>query len=420
MQFYIRVFCTITFFAAVTGAEARNADYYFDLALKNNARLAADRNLAAAAQGDYRKESVFNENPELMLGLMNVPVNTFPALNKEQMSSFSVGISQRIALPWESNYRKTAAEFRAATTGFAFEQQKATVRYETAERLSALIYVSERKKILIDAKKLLTATLRILANPRKDQRNTAGQILEARAALATIDNDILANDFELEKLWVELESLCGEKLERETSFEGMESWKAAAFPAIDFNAETLQASIIYRKAESEVRSQQAMLSLSRAALFPEVKLQMNYMFRQQVPGSSMGDNMVTVAASTPMPLFYPLKNRHEIDAQSERLKATESLLIETGRQLTAQVKTERARLTALLASIENYSRAILPSHISAHRSHLATVNVMGGSAAEALLSYRMYLTASEERLKQIREAHSAVNRLQYLLAKGDK
>ena len=92
MQFYIRVFCTVTFFAAVTSAEARNVDYYFDLALKNNARLAADRSLAAAAQGDYRKESVFNENPELMLGLMNVPVNTFPALNKEQMSSFSVGV----------------------------------------------------------------------------------------------------------------------------------------------------------------------------------------------------------------------------------------------------------------------------------------------------------------------------------------
>ena len=183
--------------------------------------------------------------------------------------------------------------------------------------------------------------------------------------------------------------------------------------------ESLRATFLFRKAESEVRAQQAMLSLSRSSLFPEVKISAAYMFRQTVPGMSQSEDMVSLSASTPMPLFYPLKNKHEIEGQDRRLKAAEQMLADTERQLIAQVTAESAKLKALIASVNNYAHAILPAHISAHRSHLANINLMGGSAAEALIAYRMYLTAGEERLKQIREAHTAIHRLEYLTNKGE-
>jgi outer membrane protein TolC len=176
--------------------------------------------------------------------------------------------------------------------------------------------------------------------------------------------------------------------------------------------------LLYRKAQSEVRAQQAMVSLSRSTLFPEVKVSAAYMFRKSVAGSSMGEDMVAVSASTPLPVFYPLKNKHEIEAQEKRLQAAERLLVETERQLEAQVAAETARLKTLLASAENYAKAILPAHSSAHRSHLANINLMGGSAAEALIAYRMYLTAGEERLRQLRKANSALFKLEYLMTQG--
>ena len=193
---------------------AESKDYYLKLALDNNARLNADRQLNAAAESDHRRESTFNDNPELMVGLMNVPVNTFPALNRESMSNFSVGISQRIALPWESHYRKAAAELRAATSGISLEIQKAALRFEVLEKLNAVKFYEERGKNLVDAKKLITATMRVLSVPRKEARNTAGQILEARAALATVENEILNNGYELEKAWIDLEALCVQRLTR--------------------------------------------------------------------------------------------------------------------------------------------------------------------------------------------------------------
>lgn len=397
---------------------AESSDYYIGLAFEHNARLSAERQLTAAADSDYRRESTFNENPELMVGVMNVPVNTFPAINRDSMSNLSVGISQRIALPWESHYRKTAAAQRAATSGINLELSKANLRYEVLEKLNALKFYEERGKNLSNAKKLVTATMRVLAVPRKEARNVAGQILEARAALATVENEILNNGYEMEKIWLDLEALCGRTLTRSSEglFADWQNLPATVTP----EKEAIRTALLYRKAESEVRAQQAMLSLSRAALFPEVRVSAAYMFRQTVPGMSQGEDMVSLSASTPLPLLYPLKNKHEIEAQDNRLRAAEQMLIDTERQLTAQVAAEQARLKSLIASIHNYAHAILPAHFSAHRSHLANINLMGGSAAEALIAYRMYLTAGEERLKQIREAHSALYRIQYLLAKGDE
>lgn len=398
---------------------AESTDHYLKLALENNARLNAERQLNAAAESDHRRESTFNDNPELMVGLMNVPVNTFPALNRDTMSNFSVGISQRIALPWESHYRKAAAELRAASSGINLEIQKAALRFDVLEKLNAIRFFEERGKNLNEAKKLVTATMHVLAVPRKEARNTAGQILEARAALATVENEILNNGYELEKSWLDLEALCGQALARNADEAVYANWQNLADRFVSVENEALRATFIYRKAESEVRAQQAMLSLSRSSLFPEVKVSAAYMFRQTVPGNNMAEDMVSISASTPMPLFYPLKNKHEIEGQDRRLKAAEQMLADTERQLTAQIAAEKARLRALIASVDNYARAILPAHISAHRSHLANINLMGGSAAEALIAYRMYLTAGEERLKQIRDAHSAVHRLEYLTSRGE-
>ncbi|HNA80662.1 MAG TPA: TolC family protein, partial [Turneriella sp.] len=231
---------------------SQESEYYLNLALQNNARLAAERQLASAAQSDHARESMFLENPELMLGLMNVPVNTFPALNRDSMSNFSVGITQRIALPWEAHYRKAAAELRATTSGLNLELQQAALRYEVMEKLNAIRFYIEREKNLSDAKKLISATMRILAVPRKEARNTAGAILEARAALATAENDLLNNDYELEKAWLELEALCGTKFNRAEASGILATWDKLSVKN-DEPAPDLKRSLIYRKAESEVR-----------------------------------------------------------------------------------------------------------------------------------------------------------------------
>lgn len=301
MRFYIFIFCLLT-----TPVVAGDADYYLRLAFEKNARLAVESRLADAAQNDASKESVFSANPEMSLGLMNVPANSFPALNRDTMSGVSFGISQKLALPWEAHYRKEASTWRAKNAQLSALLQKASLRYEVREKFNAVLFFTQRMKNLENAKKLIVATLRILSVPRKDARNTAGQILEARASLASAENDILENAYELEKAWLELSVLCGTTLEKNIADTTLLEWDNLSSLKISDTKDS-KSTLLYKKVEQELRREQALVSLSKATLFPEVTLSASYLLRQKIPGSTMTDDMVSVAASMPIPLFYSAK-----------------------------------------------------------------------------------------------------------------
>jgi outer membrane protein TolC len=393
---------------------AEPADHYLKLARENSPRLSAQRANAAAAKSNYLKESIFKENPDLMIGLMNVPVNSFPALNRDQMSGFVVGVSQKIALPWEDHYRKESSRQRAEFEERDKDLLFANLGWEVSEKYNSLQYAYHRHASLKDARALLKSNLNIMARSIKLQKNIVPQILEARANLTTLDNEIITTEYEIEKLWLELEVLCGTTFSHEFSAEDRKFWLTGFAELKAPEGFTVTENLQYRKMRSEADAQLAMLSLSKSSLFPEVTLNAAYIARQPVPGMSTGDSMVTVSASTPLPVFYPLKNRHEIEAQSEKVKYAEQILRETQLQLESAWRSEKLKLDALRRTIENYTNSILPAHSSAHKAHLATATAQGMGITEALQAYQMYVSANQERLKVIRDYYSAYYKLQFL------
>lgn len=396
---------------------AQPLDYYKQLAQANSPRLKAQQANAAAAESTYLKESVFKENPDFMIGLMNVPVNTFPALNREAMSGFVVGVSQKIAFPWESNYRKASSRYRAEAEARDQDLLNANLIWELSEKFNLLQYSYHRLASLKEGRAIMRNNLNILARSVKLQKNIVPQILEAKANLALLENELITLEFEIEKAWLELETLCGAKVTHEFSDEEKKHWSGdlsgIQIPEKFSVADNLQ----YRKMRSEADAQLAMLSLSKASLFPEVTLSGQYAFRQQVPGqASMGDNMVSVYVSTPLPVFYPLKNKHEIDAQAEKVKYAEQILNETALTLEAAWKSETLKIESLRRTIDNYTKSILPAHSSAHKAHLATATAQGMGIGDALAAYQLVITSTQERLKMIRDFHSSYYRLQFLTA----
>lgn len=414
MKFHAHLFL-IQVLSGLTGAvSAEPVDYYLKLARENSPRLGAQRANAAAAKSNYLKESVFKENPDLMIGLMNVPVNSFPALNRDQMSGFVVGVSQKIALPWEDHYRKESSRQRAEFEERDKDLLFANLGWEVSEKYNSLHYVYHRHASLKDARALLKSNLNIMARSIKLQKNIVPQILEARANLTTLDNEIILTEYEIEKLWLELEALCGTTFAHELSTEDKKIWLLGFMELKTPEGFAVTENLQYRKMRSEADAQLAMLSLSKSSLFPEVTLNAAYIVRQPVPGMSNGDNMVTVSASTPLPVFYPLKNRHEIEAQSEKVKYAEQILRETQLQLESAWRSEKLKLDALRRTIENYTNSILPAHSSAHKAHLATATAQGMGITDALQAYQMYVSANQERLKVIRDYYSAYHKLQFL------
>lgn len=402
---------------------AQPLEYYQRLARESSPRLKAQQANAASAANTYLKESVFKENPDFMIGLMNVPVNTFPALNRDTMSGFVVGVSQKIALPWESNYRKASSRYRAEAEARDQDLLDANLIWELSEKFNLLQYSYHRLASLKEGRAIMRNNLNILARSVKLQKNIVPQILEAKANLALLENELITLEFEIEKTWLELETLCGAKVAHEFSDEEKKHWLGDLSDIQIPEKFSLIDNLQYRKKRSEVDAQLAMLSLSKASLFPEVTLSAQYSFRQQVPGAytgstqaSMGDNMVSVYASTPLPVFYPLKNKHEIDAQAEKVKYMEQILHETALTLEAAWKSETLKIESLRRTIDNYTKSILPAHASAHKAHLATATAQGLGIGEALAAYQLVITSTQERLRMIRDFHSSYYRIQFLTA----
>jgi len=395
---------------------AEPLEYYNQLAEVNSPRLMAQQANAAAAKSNYLKESFLKENPDLMIGLMNVPVNSFPALNRDQMSGFVVGFSQKIALPWEDHYRKESGRYRAEFEERDKELLKSSLLWEIAEKHNSLHYAYHRHNSLKEARTLLKSNLNILSHSVKLIKNIVPQILEARANLTTLDNEIITLEYEIEKLWLEFETLCGTNFPHEFSTDEKKIWLTNFTKLVGAENFSPLDNLQYRKMHSENEAQLAMLSLSKSSLFPEVTLSAAYIVRQPVPGMSMGDNMVTISASTPLPIFYPLKNKHEIEAQGEKVKYAEQILRETRLQIETTWRSEKLKLESLRRTIENYTNSILPAHSSAHKAHLATATAQGMGITEALQAYQLYVLANQERLKMIRDYHSSYYKLQFLSA----
>lgn len=419
---YFQVFVLLLLTQATT---AEPLSYYQQLALENSPRLHAGQANVAAAKSNYLKESVFKENPDVMIGVMNVPVSTFPALNRDTMSGFVVGVSQKLALPWESHYRKESGRQRAEAEARDQDVLRANLLWELSEKYNTLQYSYHRLESLKAGRAIMRNNLNILARSLKLQKNIVPQILEAKASLALLENDVITLEYEIEKSWLEMEIICGMKIHHEFSAEEKKSWlgdyDATQIPESFVLTENLQ----YRRVRAEADAQVAMLALSKSSLFPEVTLSAAYAIRQSVPGAytgstqaSMGDNMISVYASTPLPVFYPLKNAHEIEAQAEKVKNSEHTLTEMALTLESAWKSEVLKIRALRRTIDNYTKSILPAHSSAHKAHLATATAQGMGVSEALAAYQMVIFSTQERLKMIRDYYSSSYRLQFLSAKG--
>lgn len=422
-MFVLRTIILTQFIAALAALSAEPLVFYQKTAQESSPRLRAAEASAAAAKSNYLKESVFKENPDLMLGVMNVPLGTFPALNRDQMSGFVVGVSQKIALPWEDHYRKASSRQRAESEERDRDLITASLGWEIAEKYNTLHYSYHRLDSLREARSIMRSNLNILARSVKLQKNIVPQILEAKANLALIENEALQLESEIERLWLDFEILCGQKLTHAFTEGERKSWlndfTNLEVPASFALAENLQ----YRKMRAVADAELAMLSLSRSSLFPEVTVSAAYLMRQPVTTNGMqsaGDSMLTLYASTPLPVFYPLKNKHEIDAQAEKVKYAEQILRDTAITLESAWKSEVIKAESLRRSVENYTKSILPAHSSAHKAHLATSAAQGMGVSEALAAYQMLLTSTQQRLSLVRDFYSAYNRLQFLSSKGGR
>ncbi len=402
-----------TIFGAAS-ANAENASYYLAIAFKNSPLLKSQMHRSDAAREFYLKESFFSRNPLFSASYSNVPISQWPALDKHPMSGISIGIAQYLATPWEAHYRKSAVYQ-------AFLSEKESV--EDARNMLALqvqstyhhIFFLQRKKIILE-KNLLTLNdiLRVAESMVMVNRMSSTHLLKLRADRATLSTTIIEVEGAIAGAQSEMDKLCGKTLAWNIPAEEVNGWMQQKVPdtPADFNYTQHPH---YRKMKILYEAQKATHQLEKAKLSPGVTLGFEYRIREEIPMRDDGEDFISFKASTPLPLFYPLTDRHRINAAADKERELKELLRKVQIELTTRWSGEKRNYLKLKDALSKFQNEVLPGYLAAYKGQLASLSAGNVNLLDVLDAYRRYLGASMDEARLHRDLMISALRLNYLL-----
>ncbi len=370
--------------------------------------LAATLAQVRESHHQIKAESYFLESPQLGLGLVNVPVATFPAIDRDAMSGYSVTLRQRLALPWQTAGRKQEAKLRALISQenhIAAEQQLAL---EVLLRYNSYYFAQERDRILRETHRALQDMRQLARSGMALTGGNSALVQRLSAELELHNNEIRQNLAVKEGLRFELSAFLGVELAfTHVADDLKEELLSRVMPALD-----LSLSPIYRAALHQEQAATSAVSRGKSEVFGEVMIGGGYQARRP-SAMSRGEDMVSFEISVPLPLTYPLRDTERIAALKAAQEASKWRAREVALRLEAAAEAERRRERALSENLQSIRESVLPLLQNALKSQLAQV-VSGKADLQAtLLLYKEIKDARLRELEAIRELCESRLRLLY-------
>ena len=155
-------------------------------------------------------------------------------------------------------------------------------------------------------------------------------------------------------------------------------------------------------------------NLKIAQLSPGVTIGFEYRIRQRIENKDEGEDFISIKASTPIPLFYPLTDRHKINKAEAKSNASKAMVQEIFIDLNSQWKGETANQKMLSRAFYKHRTEVLPGYLGAYKAQMGSLAGGRLSLLQVLDTYRMYLNASIEEGRLYRDLQISRLKLNYL------
>ena len=382
-------------FTQITPALGSDLDEILLQAYEKSPRLKLQYSQAKAAKSEQLSQSVFVENPELYFMHQNIPLSTWPSPSAP-MSMVTVGISQTIAFPWESKHRKLmfAEKFLSENEMSALVRDQLT--YDVTAAYHELQFNRAKGRFLQQNRELLKSILIVSKSLTAIKEGQVAALLRVRADLGRLDNEIfLARAAENDEQ-AKIQSLAGGtiawgKLAKSGWMDGNTTLVGAL--AFDYAQHPL-----YRLAMFRYQTAHHHLDHEKGSLFPAIKLNASYSFRQELPGRDTGEDFISIGASAPLPLYYGLKEK----ADEIRLK------------LEAAWQADFMRAHQLQLAFNNLKSVTVPAYKAAYEAEVASLATGASDIIDVLQGNREYLRALLDQAEVFRDLSLTRAKLDYL------
>ena len=259
--------------------------------------------------------------------------------------------------------------------------------------------------------------IRVVRSLVEVNKISSTQLLVLEGELSLLKNKVFQNLAEISKAKFMLEELCANSFDWNKLDVG---WykndltiDITTIPK-DFK---FQEHSLFKMAQINFNLAKTKTSSVQSNLFPEVSVDLEYGIRQRVDAVNLGDNMVSLGISTPIPLYYPLKEKYYL----KEAKINEDIAVEELRQteiqLTSLWNSESNRIYNLLQSYNLLKDKTIHQYLGAYKSQLSILPYGTISLLDVIESYRRYLDVSMELNELYLNLKISTTYLEYLTEK---
>lgn len=392
---------------------------YIVESLQKHPNLASMQAMIAASQSRERMARSWM-NPDLMLGVMNLPTSL--NFHEEAMTSVEFGFMFRIPFPGKLKSAGEAQEAKSLAAQANYEQMKLDMAAMVRMAYYELTGLNAVKSALAEGSCLTDDMVKAAQIMNSSGMGNQADILRAQLEKDRWQQRLIQNEQDIADARSRLASALGRQITDNLTDPIPLNEPAHPIPLEQWLAKSDQAPSL-RAQEAKIQSVEKMLKNAELQYFPDVDLSFSYGWRDYLKAGAMGgdpemdiplDDMISVEARIPIPFFSRGNQRAMIEESRSMRRSAQADYESEKVKLRDEVRQAYARLEAARKNYHLIKDSLLPHAEAAFNSSLAAYQSGGVpymTLNEALMQVVMQKMDREMSLADVHMALAELERL---------
>jgi cobalt-zinc-cadmium efflux system outer membrane protein len=338
-------------------------------ALQANPTIKEKAQITAAAKEAIRPAGAL-DNPEVSLGFLSIPTDTF-ALNQVDMTQApEIGIKQKFPFPGKRRLRSEVAEEQSKAEEFSQQDKVNEIRSRVIQGYWNLSLAYAGYDITQKDKELWQQVVEVAQTRYAVGQGMQADVLQAQVELGNYLDRLLQYHQREESIIADLNALRSRP--PNTTIARPQPLKARPF---NLNLDTLLRLAAehpqLQALKSQIAKQEKAVQLAHKDFLPDFGVGVAYGFRENTQAGMIRPDFFSGTVSLDLPIWWKAKQKPKLREQEARKNAAESAYQSTWNQIAAAIKDRFATLQRLSQQIQLYGQGIIPQARQAAEASLA-------------------------------------------------
>jgi cobalt-zinc-cadmium efflux system outer membrane protein len=308
------------------------------------------------------------DNPEVMFGLLNIPVNTW-SLNQADMTMQELSVTQKFPFPGKRRLRSEVAEEQNRADGFSLQDKVNEIRAKVIQGYWSLSLAHASYEITQKDKQMWEQVVQVAETRYAVGQGMQADVLQAQVELGNYLDRLFQWQQAQESLRADLNALRSKP--SGATIARPQTLKPRPFALNLENLLTLAADQPQVQAlKTQVAKQEKAVALAKKDFFPDFKVGVGYGFREDRGNVSRPD-FFSSTFSMDVPIWRAGKLKPKVREQQALQAAAQDAYQSYWDKAGAAIKDRFVTLQRLSQQIQLYGHGIVPQARQAAEASLA-------------------------------------------------